>query len=149
MPQEAPLAEKHPYSVLVVEDNADDRELCLRALQKAQADMGLEIQVSAATDGQQGVAQIRDRRFDAIFLDFNMPPPDGLELIKQARASKLNQTTPVIMITGAADRGLMGRAFQAGATLFLFKPVDRARIQRQETGPAEGVAGPSGACGQV
>jgi len=50
-----------------------------------------------------------------------MPPPDGIELTKRIRGSATNRTTPIVIITGAEDRGLMARAFQAGANWFLFK----------------------------
>jgi PleD family two-component response regulator len=57
-------------------------------------------------------------------------PPDGIELARQMRHSGLNQNTPIVIITGEKDSGLMARAFQAGANLFLFKPVDRMKLLR-------------------
>src|SRR5207245_5859018 len=68
----------------------------------------------------------------SVFLDVRMPHPDGIELARHIRSSKLNQTTPIVMITGDEDRNAMMRAFQAGATFFLSKPVDRPRLMRSE-----------------
>ncbi len=119
-----------PYEVLVVDDNADDAELLCRTLRKTQIDAGLEINAQTASTGTQASTQLREQRFDAIFLDISMPAPDGVELTRQIRHSEMNRSTPIVMVTGAEDRGLMTRAFDAGATFFLFKPVDRTRLLR-------------------
>jgi len=53
-----------------------------------------------------------------------MPAPDGIALARQVRASALNRTTPIAMITGESDRQLITKVFEAGATFVLFKPID-------------------------
>ena len=119
-----------PYDILVVEDNDNDVQLFLRTLRQIQKDLEIEINVSSVSNGTQAALHLNARRYDAIFLDFNMPPPDGVELTKQVRSSEINRTTHVVIISGADDRGLMARAFQAGANMFLFKPIDRTRLMR-------------------
>ena len=59
-----------------------------------------------------------------------MPVLDGIELATRIRSSGMNQSTPLVMITGEQDTKVMKRAFQAGVNLFLFKPVDRVRLMR-------------------
>ena len=56
-----------------------------------------------------------------------MPPPDGVELARNVRATRMNASTVIIMITGEQDRTLMKRAFEAGV-FFLFKPVERNKL---------------------
>lgn len=119
-----------PYDILIVEDSADDAELFLRTLRKVQTDMDMEIKAHPVTDGAEAAGALKGRRYDAIFLDVNMPPPDGVELTKQIRSSGMNQTTTIVILTGGEDRGLMTRAFEAGANLFLFKPIERTRLSR-------------------
>jgi CheY-like chemotaxis protein len=119
-----------PYDILVVEDNDNDAELFLNTLRKVQMEMDVELKPHIVPTSAQAGIQLKDRRYDAIFLDMNMPPPDGVEVTKQVRTSKLNRTTLVVILTGAQDNGLMARAFQAGANLFLFKPIDRTRLLR-------------------
>jgi CheY-like chemotaxis protein len=119
-----------PYDILIVEDSADDVELFLRTLNKVQVDMDMEINTHHVADGVGAIATIQKRKYDAAFLDVNMPPPDGVELTKQIRSSDMNRTTTIVILTGAEDRGLMSRAFQAGANLFLFKPIERTRLLR-------------------
>jgi CheY-like chemotaxis protein len=119
-----------PYEVLIVEDSADDVALFLRALQKVAIDMDREIKPIAVSSGVEAVEKILERKYDAIFLDINLPPPNGVELTERIRGSAINRTTTVVILTGAEDRGLMTRAFQAGANLFLSKPIDRSRLLR-------------------
>ena len=59
-----------------------------------------------------------------------MPSPDGIELTQQIRTGGLNRTTPIVIVTGDEDRAVLSRAFKAGASFFLFKPVDRHCILR-------------------
>jgi CheY-like chemotaxis protein len=90
--------------------------------------LGIEIKARAIMDSARASTLIKEQKFDVIFLDVGMPPPDGIELTMRIRSSDRNRTTPIVIITGAEDRGLMTRAFQAGANWFLFKPVDRAQL---------------------
>jgi DNA-binding response OmpR family regulator len=108
--------------VLIVED---DPVLC-NFIQEVLG--SAEMEAHAETDSTQAAVRLREEKFDAVFLDVRMPPPDGIELAQQMRASRLNRTTPIVIITGEGERGLMTRAFQAGANFFLFKPVDRTRL---------------------
>jgi CheY-like chemotaxis protein len=121
---------EYPYQILIVEDSADDVELFLRALQKVQVDMDREIKSVAVSNGADAANRILERKYDAIFLDINLPPPEGVELTKRIRSSEINRMTSVVILTAAEDRGLMTRAFQAGANLFLSKPIDRTRLLR-------------------
>jgi PleD family two-component response regulator len=69
-----------------------------------------------------------------------MPAPDGAELARQVRASRVNASTVIVMITGEQDRTVMGRAFEAGVEFFLFKPVERNKLLkliRATEGPIE------------
>jgi CheY-like chemotaxis protein len=113
-----------PSRILVVDDDPTVCELIQEVL--AAADM----ESIALTDSRQAATQIAEERFEAIFLDVRMPPPDGIELTRQVRASGLNRTTPIVVITGEEDNTILKRAFEAGASFFLFKPVDRHRMLR-------------------
>ena len=90
----------------------------------------VDIAADILTDSAKAAARLQQKKFDAIFLDVNMPPPDGIELARQIRATGFNQKTLIIMITGEEDRGLLARGFTAGANFFLFKPVDRQGVLR-------------------
>jgi CheY-like chemotaxis protein len=75
-----------PYDVLVVEDSADDVELFLRTLRKVQLETGIEINLQALSNSSQASVRLKEHKFDAIFLDVGLPPPDGLELARRIRS---------------------------------------------------------------
>lgn len=113
-----------PSRVLVVDDNAGICGLIHEVL------LSVEIESLALTSSAEAVPHLAREKFAAVFLDVRMPPPDGIELTRKIRESGLNLTTPIIVVTGEDDRALMSRAFQAGASFFLFKPIDRHDILR-------------------
>jgi CheY-like chemotaxis protein len=110
--------------ILIVDDDPTVCEMIQDVLNSA------DIETLTDTSSQQAVARLELEKFQAVFLDMNMPSPDGLELTRWIRASGLNRTTPIVMITGEDDRTILARAFEAGASFFLFKPIDRHRMLR-------------------
>jgi CheY-like chemotaxis protein len=120
--------------VLVVDDDPLTCELICEILCSA----GMES--SFLTDSTEAAERLRREKYHAVFLDMRMPPPDGVELARQIRASRTNASTVIVMITGEEDRTLMRRAFEAGVQLFLFKPVERNKLLkliRAAEGPIE------------
>jgi CheY-like chemotaxis protein len=108
--------------VLVVDDDVLECQLLQRTLHAA------EIQALTLTDSRQALEIVRKQTFDAIFVDVNMPSPDGMEVTRQIRASETNGKTPVIMITGHEDHSVVARGFQAGINFFLYKPIVKDRL---------------------
>jgi len=113
-----------PSRVLVVDDDPANCELIQEVLRS------VDIESLALTHSGQAVTCLAREKFDAIFLDVNMPTPNGIELTKKIRCGGLNVSTPIMVITGEDDRALLGRAFEAGANFFLYKPIDRQDILR-------------------
>jgi CheY-like chemotaxis protein len=94
----------------------------------------------SVTNSAEAAERLKREKYHAVFLDMRMPPPDGVELARQIRASRTNASTVIVMITGEEDRTLMRRAFEAGVELFLFKPVERNKLLkliRATEGPIE------------
>ena len=110
--------------ILIVDDDARICDLIAEVLRS------VDIDSLTLTAGANAIPHLLKEKFDAIFLDVRMPPADGLQLTKKIRASGLNLTTPIIVISGDDDRSVLARAFSAGATFFLFKPIDRQDILR-------------------
>ncbi len=113
-----------PSRVLVVDDDPANCELIQEVLRS------VDIESLALTHSGQAVTCLAREKFDAVFLDVNMPTPNGIELTKKIRSGGFNVTTPIMVITGEDDRALLGRAFEAGANFFLYKPIDRHDILR-------------------
>jgi CheY-like chemotaxis protein len=113
-----------PNRVLVVDDNEALCELIQEVLRS------VDIESLVMTHSGQAVTCLAREKFDAVFLDVHMPTPDGIELTRKIRSGGLNVSTPIMVITGEDDRALLGRAFEAGANFFLYKPLDRHDILR-------------------
>jgi CheY-like chemotaxis protein len=110
--------------ILVVDDDPTVCELIQAVLSS------VEIDSLTLTSSKAAIPYLAKEKFSAIFLDVRMPAPDGIELTRQIRSSGLNRTTPIAIITGEEDRSVLARAFDAGASFFLFKPIDRHRMLR-------------------
>ena len=65
---------------------------------------------------------------DLIVVDFNMPPPDGLQFIQQLRVHPKRAEVPVVMVTACEEKEVRHKALRLGATDFLTKPVDEAEF---------------------
>ncbi|WP_341233278.1 response regulator transcription factor [uncultured Sulfitobacter sp.] len=62
--------------------------------------------------------------FDCFLLDIMLPGIDGIRLCAELRNLKKHQKTPILMITSSTSHDLMERAFEAGATDFVYKPLN-------------------------
>ena len=107
-------------TILLVEDEADVREVCAQVL----SDEGYT--VHAAADGVSGMAQL-DCRPDVIILDLVMPRMDGWEFMRRLRAVAGQEHTPVLLLTGTSSSG----AELAGAQAILRKPFVVEALLRQ------------------
>jgi CheY-like chemotaxis protein len=123
-----------PAQILVVDDDPLACELISEILRSA----GMEVE--GVTRSAEAAERLAREKFHAVFLDMHMPPPNGVELARQVRKSRVNSSTVIVMITGEEDRTAMGRAFEAGVEFFLFKPVARNKLLkliRVAEGPIE------------
>ena len=106
-----------PGRILVVEDNADSRDL----LSKLLAMSGYE--VISAPDGESGFEAALKQVPDLIITDINMPRMDGLELLRKVRVERTLSGTAVLVVT--AFGGEAARvAMEAGADAATAKPFD-------------------------
>jgi DNA-binding response OmpR family regulator len=80
--------------------------------------------ISTADDGVAALAMLDEIRPDVVLLDLEMPRMDGFEVLQRMRQEGDHQRTPVIVQTGREDVGAIDRAFQAGATSFVVKPLN-------------------------
>jgi DNA-binding NtrC family response regulator len=125
--------------VLVVDDDGEMRALLLDVLRQE----GYE--VAEAEDGAGAVLALRDRPYDVILIDKNMPGPSGLDLLPGLR--RVAPRSRAIMMTAFGDVGSYVEAIEKGAVEFLFKPFRmeemRAAIARAL---AEDAGAPDAAC---
>jgi DNA-binding response OmpR family regulator len=113
-----------PRRALIVDDDAAVCEL----VQSVLSSTGME--VLALTMGKDATALLRDSKFSVLLFDLRMPPPDGLELARQARGSGFNQMTPIILLSDDQSTTAVSEGFAAGASFFLYKPIDKGGLLR-------------------
>jgi CheY-like chemotaxis protein len=107
-----------PLKILFVDDDPILREFA----QVHRATDAAEVRV--AGDGLEALETLEDYAADAVLLDLEMPGMDGFETLARLRADPRFGALPVIVVTGREDVGAVDRAFQAGATSFVIKPLN-------------------------
>jgi DNA-binding response OmpR family regulator len=132
-PEAGPGPSRHPgvATILVVEDDASDRNWLVEAL------LADGYVVETATTGRMALQLCRERTFDAITLDLLLPDMPGWDVLTELRSAGRNQTTPAIVVTVVAEKGVA-----AGYAIhdYLVKPVRAdqllASLQRAGVEPA-------------
>ncbi len=113
-------------SVLVVDDNANNRELLAGFLQNEGHRVGL------AADGQAALDTLHREEYDVVLLDLVMPGMNGFEVLQRLKSHDRLRHTPVIMVSGFFDPDHVVTCIEMGAEDHLPKPVDfkllRARL---------------------
>lgn len=123
-----------PIEILLVEDNANDVELTLRALKRA----NLANLIHVARDGAEALQFIFGNRADArselqndpgiILLDLNLPQMDGVEVLRRLRQDPRTQAIPVIVLTGSKEDTDRRECYKLGVNSYITKPVDFAQF---------------------
>ena len=116
------LVSRPPASVLVVDDQAANRDLLVDLL----ARIGLDAR--EASDGLEALAEIERDEPDLILLDIDMPHLDGISVCVRLKADERKRLIPVVIITAHDDNATKLRGIAAGADGFLNKPFDRREL---------------------
>lgn len=109
-------------NILLAEDNRVNQKVAQRLL----SEMGHEVTVVG--DGVQAVATAQERSFDLILMDIHMPEMDGLQAIQILRAQ--GYKLPIVALTALASLEDEQMCLRAGASAFLSKPFDPARLEQ-------------------
>ncbi len=116
--------------ILLVEDDVSLGEGIRTALRRA------AYAVDWVQDGAAALIAIRDGGMDLVVLDLGLPRVDGIEIIRQVRASSID--VPILVLSArerAADRTL---GLDVGADDYLGKPFDSAELLARTRAPAAG-----------
>ncbi len=116
--------------ILLVEDNADDEELTLRALHRS----NIMNRVVVAHDGVEALDYLFTRgrhasrdpqeHVQVVLLDLKLPLLDGLEVLRALRADPRTKLLPVVILTSSAEEQDIVRGYGLGANSYIRKPVD-------------------------
>lgn len=111
-----------PKTVLAVDDSASIRNMVAFTLKSAGYD------VIEAADGQEGLEKARTNKVSLVLTDQNMPRMDGISLTKKLRESPKFKTTPILILTTESSDAMKQAGRAAGATGWLVKPFDPAKL---------------------
>ena len=100
--------------VLIIDDDAVDRECIARALRAS----GQAVDIRVAADGAEGLRCFKEEPPECVFLDHALPDQDGLEFL---RVLGPGCVPPVICVTGSADEGLPIKLMENGALEYISK----------------------------
>ena len=109
-------------TILIVDDSTTMRAMVADVLRAG----GYE--VVAAIDGADALQKVAARGVQLVITDFNMPVMGGLELIEKLRAKPGFRFTPILVLTTETEDALKNRGKAAGATGWVTKPFDPARL---------------------
>jgi two-component system sensor histidine kinase/response regulator len=117
-------ASPRPLRILLAEDNAVNRLLAVRMLEKRGHS------VVAANDGRAALAALETGHFDALLMDIQMPEMDGFEATAEIRNAEreTGRHLPIIALTANAMKGDRERCLNAGMDGYLVKPIRAAQL---------------------
>jgi len=117
-------------TIMLVEDNANDEELTLRALRKS----NIANEVFVARDGQEAVDFLFGTGRHAgrepttmpavILLDLKLPKLNGIDVLQRIRADARTRLIPVVVLTSSSEDEDMLRSYQSGANSYVRKPIE-------------------------
>lgn len=115
--------------ILLVEDNANDVELTLAALNEYH----LVNDVDVVRDGEEALDYLYKRgKYESretqepavVLLDLKLPKVDGLEVLEKIKADDNLKTVPVVMLTSSREEQDLVRSYQLGVNAYVVKPVE-------------------------
>jgi two-component system sensor histidine kinase/response regulator len=118
----ATMTQRSPFSVLVIDDNAQDRALAKVILETA----GYTVRLSA--DGAEALESFAKIPPDLVLLDVMMPLMDGYEVCQRLRKLPGSSDVPIVFLTAMSELTAHQKALESGADDFLAKPLNRTEL---------------------
>ena len=110
--------------ILLVEDNANNREVALDFLAAA------AMQVDVAMNGADAVRMVREHDYDLVLMDIAMPDIDGFAATRKIRALGNRNEVPIVAMTAHAMAGDREQSLAAGMNDYVTKPIDPEHLFR-------------------
>jgi len=121
----SPLKNQHTLRILLAEDNLFNQKVALAMLKKH----GLSADI--AYNGKDAVEALRNKIYDLVFMDMQMPEMDGItatRLIRSPDSGVLHPQVPIVAMTANATQEDRQKCLEAGMNDYISKPLDQNRI---------------------
>jgi len=122
--------ENPEVEILLIEDNAHDAEMTMRALKKN----NITNKIFHLKDGAEalefifGTGKFEGRNIlhkpKVILLDLKMPKVDGIEVLIKIKSNELTQSIPVVILTSSKEDPDIQKCYALGVNSYIVKPVD-------------------------
>ncbi len=110
------------YAILIVDDNPKNLQVLGKFLKEE------KYQIEFAINGESALEWLKNKRFDLILLDINMPGMNGFEVCKIIRADSNLSKIPVIFLSADSERESILKGFEVGAQDYVTKPFDSREL---------------------
>ncbi|MBE8363731.1 PAS domain-containing hybrid sensor histidine kinase/response regulator [Leptospira borgpetersenii] len=117
------LSERIPLKILLVEDNLINQKIALRLLMK------LGYTADAALNGLEAIECLKERKYDLIFMDIQMPEMDGYEATHLIRKDFAKSKPVIVAMTANAMEGDKEKCLEAGMDAYIAKPIQIQDIE--------------------
>jgi two-component system response regulator RpfG len=107
-------------TVMILDDQSTGRLVLAEVIKS----IDKKINIAMFSDSIEAIEYARTTSIDLVLTDYKMPVMDGIETIRQLRNMYPYEQLPIVMTTVVSNRDVLYRAFQAGATDYLIRPVD-------------------------
>lgn len=116
-------ASSPPFTILIVEDDAGDTEIMLKAVEQADLRaIGGDIRLEIRATGEGALRLLSERPVDLVLADMVLPGISGLDLV--TKIQEIDRNLPVLIVTRVADVPAAVEAMRRGAFDYLLKPVN-------------------------
>lgn len=119
-------------AILIADDEAPMRHVLLLTLRA----LGYH-NLAEASDGARALQLLREREFDLLITDLQMPDMDGLSLLAEIKGDQFLRSLPVIVASGMNDLEAIARCIELGAEDYLPKPVNTTILRARVTASLE------------
>ena len=115
--------------ILVIEDDPDDSELTMQALQNGHN----KVRAIHLWDGVEALNILKKQpyqnheilnRLKLILLNFNLPKLNGIEVLQRIRENAFTKTTPVVILSAYKRESLIAEAYYKGVNSYVVKPTN-------------------------
>ncbi len=110
-------------NILLVEDNPDDRDLTIMALQGSK----IANEIDIARDGEEAFEYFEDHSRPLpvlVLLDLKLPRIMGLDVLKRLRADERTKLVPIVVLTGSSEESDRYQSYVEGVNAYVVKPVE-------------------------